>query len=148
MILTATQDLHLEDWRSLSPDRQDAVRALSITADQTDFAGTIDAAIALCEADDGSEIVGVAILVRSTVVGFLLLKRGASAPAWVTDDAAIATALRVDEQYQGRGSGTTTLVMLPSWVRSNWPDRRSLVLSVDESNRAGIPKVGSAGRGA
>ena len=139
------EDLRLEDWRSLSPDLQDAVRALSITADQVDFAGTVDAAIALCEADDGSEIVGLAILAGSTVVGFLLVKRGASAPAWVSDDAAIATALRVDEKRQGRGIGTNTLVMLPSWVRSNWPDRKSLVLSVDESNRAAIRSYTKAG---
>ena len=65
-------DLRLEDWRLLSPDQRDAVRALSIKKDQVDFAGTIDAAIALCEADDGSAIVGVAILAGSTVVGFLL----------------------------------------------------------------------------
>ena len=129
----------------LSSDQRDAVRALSITADQTDFAGIIDAAVALCEADDGSEIVGVAILAGSAVVGFLLVKRGGSAPTWVPDDAAIATALRVGEEYQGRGIGTTTLVMLPSWVRSNWPDRKRLVLSVDESNRAAIRSYAKAG---
>ena len=142
---TAAEDLRLEDWRSLSPDRQDAVRALSITADQVDFAGTIDAAIALCEAGNGSEIVGVAILAGSTVVGFLLVKRGASAPVWVPNDAAIVTALRVDEEYQGQGIGTNTLVTLPSWVGSNWPDRKSLVLSVDESNRAAIRSYAKAG---
>lgn len=138
-------DLRLEDWRSLSLGQQDAVRALSITADQVDFAGAIDAAIELCEIDNGSEIVGVAILARSTVVGFLLVKRGASAPAWVADDAAIATALRVDEEFQGRGIGTNTLVELPSWVKRNWPDRKSLVLSVDESNRAAIRSYTKAG---
>ena len=141
----AAEDLRLEDWRSLSPDEQDSVRALSITADQVDFAGTIDAAVALCEADDGSEIVGVAILAGSTVVGFLLVKRGASAPAWVPDDAAIATALRVDGEYQGLGIGTNALGKLPSWVRSHWPDRNSLVLSVDESNRAAIRSYVKAG---
>ena len=139
------RDLRLEDWHALSPEQQDAVRALSIPAEQVDFAGTIDAAVALCEADDGSNIVGLAIFAGSTVAGFLLLRRGAGAPAWVPEDAAVVTALRVGVKHQGRGIGTKALDRLPSWVGSHWPDRKSLVLSVDESNRTAIRSYAKAG---
>ena len=120
-------------------------RSLSIPPEQVEFAGTIESAIALAESKPASEIAGVAILSTSVVVGFLLVKRAGEAPDWVPDDAAIVTALRVGAEHQGSRIGTRAIRQLPSWVAAHWPEVASLVLAVDESNRAAIRAYTKAG---
>ena len=71
-------------WQALSLPEQAAVRALSVPHHQVEFAGTVEAAVAQCEAETSHELIGLAILVEQVVVGFLVLKRGAKAPAWGT----------------------------------------------------------------
>ncbi len=137
--------LALCPWSELSAEQKAAVRALSITQEQVEYAGTVDAAIALCEANDENELAGLAILVEADAAGFLLLKRAGSAPEWVPDDAAVITALRVDIGHQGRGLGTATLRLVPDWVRENWSGATRVVLSVDEKNASATRSYLKAG---
>ena len=129
----------------LSPAEKISVGSLSITRDQVEYAGTIEAATALCESDDGSGVIGVAVLMDSAIAGFLLVKRGARAPDWVPGDAAVVSALRIDAAMQGRGIGTEAIRQLPALIRSEWPDTGSLVLAVDEGNEAAIRSYTKAG---
>ncbi len=132
-------------WSELSAGWKAVVRELSITQEQVEYAGTVGAAIALCETNDENELAGLAILVEGDAVGFLLLKRAGPAPEWVPDDAAVITALRVDAGHQGRGLGTAAMKLVPDWVRENWSGVTRVVLSVDEENAWAIRSYLKAG---
>lgn len=140
-----TRSLTLRPWSELSAEERAGVRGLTISAAQIEYAGTIEAAIAHCEANDEGELTGLAILAPTGIAGFLLLKRGRAAPDWVPDSAAAITALRVDTGHQGRGVGTAALQLVPAWVGSNWRRVDSVVLSVDEENAAAIRSYRKAG---
>lgn len=143
--LSNPESLALCPWSALSAEQKAAVGALSITQEQVEYAGTVDAAIALCESKDENELAGLAILVKADAAGFLLLKRAGSAPDWVPNDAAVITALRVDAGHQGRGLGTAALRLVPDWVRGNWSAVTRLVLSVDEENASATRSYLKAG---
>ena len=121
------------------------MRALSVPHHQIEFAGTVEAAVAQCEAEATDELIGLAVLAEQIVVGFLVLKRGTRAPAWAPVGAVVVSAMRIDVKHQGRGFGTAALRQLPAWVASHWAQSRSIVLSVDEDNIAGIRSYRSAG---
>ena len=132
-------------WQALSLPEQAAVRALKVPHHQIEFAGTVEAAVAQCEAAATEDLIGLAILAEQVVVGFLVLKRGTKAPVWAPEGAAVVSAMRIDVEHQGRGFGTAALKQLPAWVASQWAHARSIVLSVDEENTAGIRSYRSAG---
>jgi diamine N-acetyltransferase len=120
----------------LSSLEQAAVSGLVVTSDQVEFAGTVERAVESCKADHSDQVAGLAILKDQIVVGFLVLKRGASAPSWADPAAATVSALRVGLSYQGQGIGSAALKVLPSWVAENWPESPLLALSVDEENHS------------
>ena len=141
----AASEVALADWRRLPAAERAAVRQLRISAEQHEFAGTIERSIAACEAGDPGEVAGLAIRADGDVVGWLLLKRGAAAPDWVDADAAVLGGLRVDQRCQGRGLGSLALSELPCWVARHWPQTMRLMLRVDEGNVAGIRAYERAG---
>jgi len=137
--------VHLVHWWALSVEFKATVRALRVTSEQVEYAGTVEAAVAQCEAEQSSEVLGLAIVAGGAVVGFLLLKLGSKAPQWVPSNAAVISAMRVSVEYQGQGIGTRALEALPSWVQQHCPAIHSLVLSVDEENTAAIRSYAKAG---
>jgi ribosomal protein S18 acetylase RimI-like enzyme len=141
----STASLRLALWQEISNAQQSAVRQLQISGAQVEFSGTIENAIALCEADQSGNIAGLAIICDDQIIGFLLLKKSAAAPDWTPPGAAIISALRIDMSQQGRGLGTAALCALPEWVAQYWSHISALVLSVDEDNVAGIRAYQKAG---
>jgi RimJ/RimL family protein N-acetyltransferase len=140
----------LRRWQRLSPSEQTAVLRLTVTSQQSEFAGTVERSVEACQADQGDQVAGLAIFQGRSIVGFLVLKRGAKAPAWASSKAAVVSAMRIDVSMQGRGIGSATLQALPSWVAENWPESRELTLSVDEENasaRRAYAKAGFADHG-
>lgn len=137
--------LVLKRWQNLSLTDQATVRQLVISSQQLEYAGTVDCAIAHCEADSQDDVAGLAIEVQAQIVGFLLLKRRSKAPEWANPAAATITAMRVDQARQSQGLGAAALLALPRWVARNWPESQALTLSVDEVNMAGIRAYTKAG---
>lgn len=135
----------LKPWKLLSSSEQEAVLRLSVSSQQVEFAGTVERSVESCRSDPGDQVVGLAILDGQRVVGFLVLKRGASAPSWANPAAATISAMRIDLACQGRGIGAAALRALPSWVAANWPESRLLVLSVDEGNQPARSAYAKAG---
>ena len=135
----------LHPWPSLSPIERDDVRGLQISAGQLEFAGTIARSVAACETGDPDEVAGLAIRAGGDVVGWVLLKRGASAPDWVGAGEVVISGLRIDERHQGRGLGGLALAELARWVAGRWPDVSRMVLRVDDGNAAGIRAYEKAG---
>lgn len=125
----------LKQWQLLSPLEQTAVLTISVTSEQVEFAGTIEQSVDICKADEFNQIAGLAIFDHQRVVGFLVLKRGASAPPWADPMAATVSAMRIDVSCQGQGIGSRALQALPSWVAENWPESPLLALAVDEENQ-------------
>jgi ribosomal protein S18 acetylase RimI-like enzyme len=137
--------LVLKRWQNLSLADQAAVHQISISAQQLEYAGTIDRAIVHCQADSQDDVAGLAIEDQAQIVGFLLLKRRLKAPDWARPTDAAITAMRIDQARQGQGLGAAALLALPHWVAQNWPEVRSLTLSVDEDNMAAISAYTKAG---
>jgi len=137
--------VELADWRALPPAERQAVAQLEISAEQIEYAGTIARSVAACEAGDPAEVAGLAIRADGAIVGWLLVKRRASAPDWVGDDAVVLSGLRIDQRLQGRGIGALALVELAGWVGRHWPEAARLMLRVDEGNLAGVRAYEKAG---
>ena len=133
------------DWHALAPADRDAVLALKISPAQTEFAGPITRSVAACEAADPAEVAGLAIRVGGEIVGWVVLKRGASAPEWVAAGAAVVSGLRIDTRHQGRGIGAAALDAMAQWVARHWPQTSMMMLRVDDDNAAGIRAYQKAG---
>ena len=130
-------------WRL--PERE-AVRRIEIDAAQVEFAGTIARSVAACEAGDPAEVAGLAIRLDGEAVGWVLLKRGASAPDWVGAGDVVISGLRIDRRQQGRGTRRARAGRdrrLGGTPAGRRPAR--LVLRVDEGNVAGIRAYEKAG---
>lgn len=132
-------------WQDLAPASQGAVAALQISVEQVDFAGTMARSIAACEGANPIEVAGLAIHVDGEIVGWVVLKRGASAPDWVEAGAAVVSGLRIDLRHQGRGIGALALAEMARWVARAWPGSTRMVLRVDDGNAAGIRAYEKAG---
>ena len=137
--------LALVRWQDLLPNDRAAVLRLRLDERQVDFAGTIERAIENCEADGNDDVAGLAIRASEQIVGFLVLKRRSTAPKWAIPMAATVSAMRIDQDHQGKGFGSAALLVLPEWVSLHWPQCTSLTLSVDEENTAGIRAYRRAG---
>ena len=135
----------LVDWRALTAAERDAVLGLEISAEQLEFAGDVGKSVAACEAANPAEVAGLAVRVDDGIVGWVVLKRGAAAPAWVAVDAAVVSGLRIDARHQGRGLGGAALAALAEWVARHWPQAALLTLRVDDGNAAGIRAYEKAG---
>ena len=145
MTVVAAAPVHLVAWRTLTPAERDAVAQLEISAEQVEFAGTVARSIAACEAGDAAEVAGLAIRSVGEIVGWVLLKRGPSAPAWAHADAVVVGGLRIDQRQQGRGIGAAAVATLAPWVAQHWPQATRLMLRVDDGNVAGIRAYEKAG---
>jgi len=132
-------------WDKLSEAQQAQARAISISQQQIEYAGSVEKQLQGVEAESGCDLVGLAILDANAVVGFLVLKRGCKAPEWAAPGAAVVSGMRIDQSQQGRRIGSTALVALPSWVQEHWPGCTALALSVDEDNAQGIRAYSTAG---
>lgn len=132
-------------WADLSASEQAQVRSLRIATEQVEFAGTIERAIDKLAAGQGDDLVGLAIGHGAEIVGFVLIARRSKAPGWAEPEAATLSAMRIGEQYQGRGFGAAALQALADWVRQHWPQAHALSLSVDEGNAAGVRAYRKAG---
>ena len=138
-------EVELADWGTLASAERQAVLRLEISADQVEFAGPVERSVAACAVGNPADIAGLAIRAAGRIVGWVLLKRGASAPDWVPDDAAVVSGLRIDQREQGRGIGALALAELARWAGRHWPQAARLVLRVDEGNVAGIRAYEKAG---
>lgn len=132
-------------WQHLTPAERDAVSGLEISAAQVEFAGTLPKSIAGCASANPEEVAGLAIRADESVVGWVVLKRDASAPDWVEPGAVVVSGLRIALAHQGRGLGSRALGEMARWVASHWPASSLLVLRVDDGNAAGIRAYEKAG---
>ena len=132
-------------WQHLTAAERGAVADLRISAAQGEFAGPVARSVATCEAGDPAEVAGLAIRADGDIVGWVVLKRGAAAPGWVAQEAAVVSGLRIDLRHQGRGIGATALAAMAHWVTRHWPATSLLMLRVDDDNAAGIRAYEKAG---
>jgi GNAT superfamily N-acetyltransferase len=110
---------------ALSNAEREAVLNLQISTEQLEFAGPVGKSVAACEVADVAEVAGLAIRVAPEIVGWVALKRGASAPGWVESGAVAVSGLRIDSRHQGRGIGPAALAEMGSWVGATGRNRRA-----------------------
>jgi diamine N-acetyltransferase len=140
-----SSSVSLKHWQLLSPSEQAAVLSLNVTAQQIEFAGTVERSIQACQEAQTNDVAGLAVLHAQAVVGFLVIKRGSSAPAWAGASAVAINAMRIDLSQQGKGLGTAALQAVAAWLPANWPESSELVLSVDEENQLARSAYAKAG---
>lgn len=143
--MTTDTPLQLLRWQALDADDQARVRGLAISPQQIEFAGTVDRAIAACEAASPDAVAGLAIVRQGRPVGFVVLSRGPSLPAWAPATSVALTAMRIDAALQGQGIGSAALQAVEGWLRTHWPEATAVALSVDDENPAGRRAYAQAG---
>lgn len=132
-------------WQLLDSHQREEVQTLQISQQQIEFAGTIERAIAACEAASEDEVAGLAILHCGRPVGFVVVSRGSKQPAWALGGSVALTAMRIDSREQGQGLGKAALSLLDVWLRDHWPSSSTLALCVDDENHAGRRAYAAAG---
>ena len=137
--------ISLTRWQDLKPADQASVLKLNVSEQQIEFAGTVERAVASCEADQENNVAGLAISTKEAVVGFLVLNRRSKLPEWSNPSTVVVSAMRIDQGQQGKGLGSASLLALTEWVATNWPESSSLALSVDEENILGMRAYVKAG---
>jgi GNAT superfamily N-acetyltransferase len=141
----ATTALVLERWQSLDSEQRQAVLALPISAEQIEFAGEVDRAVAFCESSNEDQVAGLAVLRGRQPVGFVLVSRGVKRPDWAPDDAIALTAMRIDRREQGKGYGKAALALVDEWLSLHWPMNTTLALCVDDENTLARHAYAAAG---
>lgn len=141
----APAGVRLLPWPALSPAQQARVRALSIPAQQVEYAGAVDVQLAKLEAATDGSLAGLGILAGDEVVGFLVLMRGEKLPDWAPPGSAVVSGMRIDVARQGEGLGRAALGLVAGWAPAHWPGCTGLALAVDEDNAAGIRAYAAAG---
>jgi putative hydrolase of the HAD superfamily len=139
------QTIVLVRWQDLAPVDQSKVLQLEVSAQQLEFAGTVERAVENCEADVDDDAAGLAIRYSQEIMGFLVLKRRSKAPDWAASGAAVVSAMRIDQAHQGKGIGPAALEAIARWLGVHWPEASLLTLSVDEENTTGIRAYTKAG---
>jgi RimJ/RimL family protein N-acetyltransferase len=132
-------------WAKLTERQRSQARAIEITPEQVEYAGSVEAQMKSIEDRSSDDQVGLGIVWQSDLIGLLSLKRLSKAPSWASSRSAVISGLRLDIRHQGRGFGRVALLSLPEWVAQHWPDCSSLSLAVDEENVAGIKAYRAAG---
>jgi GNAT superfamily N-acetyltransferase len=132
-------------WQSLTLEQQQAVFRLQLPAEQIEFAGTTERAVAACEGADQGQVAGLAIVRDGQPVGFVVVSRGSKLPAWAPAGSAAITAMRVDTREQSKGIGKATLSQMDRWIQEQWNTTKVLALCVDEENHAGRRAYAAAG---
>jgi RimJ/RimL family protein N-acetyltransferase len=135
----------LAAFDELTVAQQEAIGSIRITDAQVEFSGTVARALTLCREQSGTDLCGVALLQDQRPIGFMVVRRRATLPAWAPSGAAVVGGLQVDVAYQGQGLGLDALCQLPDWLRARWPEIERIVLRVDDSNHAGIRAYEKAG---
>jgi RimJ/RimL family protein N-acetyltransferase len=126
--------IELREWRVLDPAHRAQLAQIEISEAQQAFAGTMERAIALCEANQSPISCNYAILVEEQVIGYVVLKRPPMSPDWTPSDAVTLHGFQIDSRMQGRGYGRAALLAAFQQAQSEWPDARRLMLLVDAHN--------------
>jgi GNAT superfamily N-acetyltransferase len=135
----------LARWQLLNGHQRRAVQELHIPQEQIEYAGTIERAVAACEAASEDETAGLAILLGTHPVGFVMVSLGSKKPAWAPVGSVALTAMRIDSREQGKGLGKAALAALDAWLWEHWPESDTLALCVDAVNHAGRRAYSAAG---
>jgi RimJ/RimL family protein N-acetyltransferase len=129
--------LSLIRWQALAPEVREAVRQIRIDQQQIEYAGTLEKAIASCESSAEEDVAGLAIILSSCPVGFVVLSRGSKRPKWAPSGAVALTAMRIALEQQGKGLGRQALLSVDRWIAANWSASEQIALCVDDQNEAG-----------
>lgn len=138
-------DIHIARWQDIDAAQKAEAAQLSISEHQEQFAGPTSRAVAASASDISGNVQGLVIFEHDVVVGMVVLKRRGALPEWAVRRAAVVSALRIDQRFQGRGIGTAALKHLPAWLAREWPEITCIMLSVDEDNGPGRRAYEKAG---
>lgn len=133
------------EWEDASHAQRDGIRALKVTDDHEEFAGSFDASLGIRGQDLGGHTKALLFFDSTRPVGIVLVKRPPSSPEWAKGSIATVHGLKVASGLQGRGHGKEILLSAIAYVTQVWPDIVILALSVDADNEAAIALYRSVG---
>ncbi|WP_100488312.1 GNAT family N-acetyltransferase [Sporolactobacillus pectinivorans] len=104
-----------------------------LTEDQLNYTASPLEAIKKCKKD--SERCPIIILYRGEPAGFLVLHGWEGVKDYSENRAALLLrAYSIDGAYQGKGIATQSLLLLDSFVKKNFPDKKEIILAVNHNN--------------
>lgn len=131
------------ELRPLADGMREAVLALGLGPGQDQFSGAPARTLPLGDANASREHV---VIVRGEVpVGYFQLDRNSVPGAPGGPDVIGLRALLVDVAAQGQGVASGAMAALPAYVRSRFPERRRVALTVNVTNPAAIAIYRRAG---
>jgi ribosomal protein S18 acetylase RimI-like enzyme len=121
---------------SLKLDRITAVEGIELDPGEEDFAGGKMQRVfeRLGANPDPRTHHPFLVIIEREVVGFLMSREGAALPVWANPDAISLHNFRMSRHIQGRGHGTSALVLAARWITFHRPDIFELMLSVNAEN--------------
>jgi len=137
--------IELRELDRLSARRLCQIRRLSISDRQIEYGGAFETSVDDCIAGSPDSIRGLAILLKDTPIGLVVLKRPPLSPVWASEDTVTLHGLKIDARWQGKGYGKAAFVRTLAVCRTIWPDAKRMALSVDADNAVALALYKSLG---
>lgn len=137
--------IELRELDRLNARRLGQLRRLRIPDRQVDYGGSFEQSLDDCIAGSPDCIRGLAILLESTPIGLVVLKRPPLSPAWASEDTVTLHGLKIDARWQGKGHGKAAFVRSLAVCRTIWPGAKRMALSVDADNAVALTLYKSLG---
>jgi ribosomal protein S18 acetylase RimI-like enzyme len=119
------------------------VLRIDVAPEQVRFGGVPASSVGLADREPARE--SVVILRDGAPVGYFQLDRNGVPGAPTGPEVLGLRALAIDVRAQRQGVGAAAMRALPAYVRERFPDRRTVALTVNEDNAAGIALYARAG---
>ncbi len=137
--------LKLKELEQLSGQQIRRLKQLEISDQQVEFGGSFRRSVDECLSGSPNAIRGLALLIDSSPIGLVVLKRPPLSPAWASEDMATLHGLKIDMRWQGKGYGRAAFSGAMALCQSIWPDAKQLALSVDAGNQVALSLYKSFG---
>lgn len=121
--------------RPITDENRDAVLALRVRPGQLLFVSSVADSLAEAEEEPGGRAIQWAVYDGDTPVGFVMISDEVDGPGYI---AQYLWKLLIDERYQRRGYGTTTLDLVADFFRSR-PGVDTMWTSAGQGEGSPIP---------
>ncbi|WP_419883312.1 GNAT family N-acetyltransferase [Peribacillus sp. B-H-3] len=111
------------------------IESFYLDGEQHQFTALPAEALQICETDH--ERYPVMVMDGCTPAGFFVLHEKEGVKQYSKNqDSILLRAYSINTPHQGKGIAKTSIKLLPSFVKENFPDKNEIVLAVNHSNHA------------
>lgn len=122
--------------KQIGPTEVATVNGIELSASEEEFAGGSLNAIAerLKNGAHTQNSFPFLIMADKKIAGFLMLRNGQALPDWAPPGVFSLHNFRLSRKIQGRGYGTSAVVLAAHWIADHFPQTAQLMASVNVEN--------------